>query len=217
MSTELDEYKVVVAEQLDQLVGALAEVGLGDVYDFQIELPQEDTPLADLFVATQLAADNLKVVTDQLKEKTVQAEQYAETVAAQSTAILELSTPVVQVLDDILILPLIGAIDTTRANQIVSQVLEGITEYGAVMVIVDVTGVPVVDTAVAGHLMRTFQAARMLGAECVLTGVSPPMAQILVRAGIDVGELRTKGSLRSGLLYALERTDREICRRSPRD
>jgi rsbT co-antagonist protein RsbR len=217
MSTELREYKRAVADQLDQLLDVLARIGLGDNYDLQIDLPDEDTPLADLFVATQLTADNLKLITDQLKEKTAQAERFADTVAAQSRAILELSTPVVQVLDDILILPLIGAIDTSRADQIVSQVLEGITRHRAAVVIVDITGVPVVDTAVAGHLMRTFLAARMLGAECVLTGVSPPMAQILVKAGIDVGELSTKGSLRSGLLYALERTDREICQRAPRD
>lgn len=208
MSRETESLRKQVAEQCDELIGLLAKIGIAGEYDFAVDIP-EDTPLTDLYVAVKVVADHLSIVTEELHARTEEAQRHAATVRAQSAALLELSTPVLQVLDDVLVVPLIGTIDTHRSAQLVEQLLEGVARYQAATVIVDITGVPVVDTEVASHLLRTIRAARMLGAECVLTGVSAEIAQTVVKAGIDTGELTTVGSLRAGLRHAMRRTERQ--------
>ncbi len=133
-----------------------------------------------------------------------------EMIQAQSKAILELSTPVIQVWDQILILPLIGSIDTRRAQQLVEDLLGMIVNTQASVAIIDVTGVAVVDTSVANHLISTIEAAKMLGTDVILTGVSPHNAQILVKLGVNLGSLTTKGSLQSGLRLAFQLTKRLV-------
>jgi rsbT co-antagonist protein RsbR len=206
MATEHEEFEQLVARQCDELVGLLAQIGIAGEYDLDVEIPEEGQPLTELFVAVKVVADHLEVVVNELRARTEEAQRYAETVRAQSSAILELSTPVLQVLDEVLVVPLIGTVDTHRSGQLLEQLLEGVARFQASVVIVDITGVPVVDTAVASHLMKTVRAARMLGAECLLTGVSPEIAQTVVKAGVDTGELVTKGTLRAGLRYAMART-----------
>jgi rsbT co-antagonist protein RsbR len=122
----------------------------------------------------------------------------------QQQAMLSLSTPVLQIRDQILILPLIGTIDSARAAQIVEQLLNSIVDTQASVVILDITGVPVIDTAVANHLIKTIQAARMLGANTIITGISPANAQTLVTLGVDLSMMTTRGSLRSGVKLADE-------------
>src|SRR3989304_4765981 len=122
----------------------------------------------------------------------------------QQQAMLTLSTPVLQVRDQVLILPLIGPVDSARAAQIVEQLLNSIVNTQASIVIVDITGMPVIDTAVANHLIKTLQAATLLGEETIITGISPTNAQILVTLGVDLSMMNTKGSLRSGMKLADE-------------
>jgi rsbT co-antagonist protein RsbR len=122
----------------------------------------------------------------------------------QQQAMLSLSTPVLQIRDQILVLPLIGTIDSARAAQIVEQLLNSIVDTQASVVILDITGVPVIDTAVANHLIKTIQAARMLGANTIITGISPANAQTLVTLGVDLSMMTTRGSLRSGVKLADE-------------
>jgi PAS domain S-box-containing protein len=129
-----------------------------------------------------------------------------ELIAQQSSAISELLTPVIQVWDEILVLPLIGTIDTLRAQQIVENLLESIVRMQALVVIMDVTGVPVVDTKVANHLLQTTEAARMLGAEVILTGVSPSNAQTLVKLGVELGNITARSTLQEGLKLAFGMT-----------
>lgn len=114
-------------------------------------------------------------------------------------AIRGLSTPVIQVWERILVMPLIGVIDSTRARQLMEQLLDRIVALQSEIVILDVTGVPAVDTQVADHLVRTTKAAALVGARTILVGISPQVAQTLVRLGASLGEVETRANLRSGL------------------
>jgi len=131
-------------------------------------------------------------------------------VQKQSKAILELSTPVIQIWNDVLVLPLIGAVDTTRAQQIVEQVLNTVAKTGAEILIIDITGVPLVDTAVANYLIKTIEAVNLLGSQSILTGVSPSNAQTLTALGVNLGNILTKGSLQTGLATAFNLTNRTV-------
>lgn len=137
-----------------------------------------------------------------LAESTVKAQ--AEVIRKQKDYLLELSTPVIPLLDGILVLPLIGTIDTRRAKQIMDNLLSGIVEAQADTVLIDISGVPIVDTQVAHHLMKTVQAARLLGARCIIVGIRPEFAQTIVKLGIDFGRIVTKNSLQAGLKLAFE-------------
>ena len=122
----------------------------------------------------------------------------------QQLSMLALSTPVLQIRDQILVVPLIGTIDSARAAQIVEQLLNSIVDSQASIVIIDITGVPVIDTAVANHLIKTIQATKMLGADTIISGISPANAQTLVSLGVDLTMMTTKGTLRSGMKLADE-------------
>ena len=122
-----------------------------------------------------------------------------EQIHAQQEAIRELSTPVLPVREGLLILPVVGMIDTTRAQQITERLLRGIEAHRARLVVLDITGVPAVDSAVANHLLQTVRAARLMGATVVVTGLSAANAQTLVRIGVDLSGLNTVGDLRGGL------------------
>jgi rsbT co-antagonist protein RsbR len=124
---------------------------------------------------------------------------------SQREVLEELSTPIIPITDHIIIMPLIGAIDTARARNIMRSLLAGITEHSAHIIILDITGVPLVDTGVADHLNRTIQAARLKGAETIVTGISDAVAETIVDLGIDWADLDTVHDLQSGLKIALRR------------
>src|SRR5712691_2969418 len=117
----------------------------------------------------------------------------------QQEAIRELSTPVLQVRERLLILPIIGVIDPQRARQLTEQLLRGIRTTRAKVVVLDITGVPYIDSAVANHLVQTVEAARLLGAIVIVTGLSPEIAQTLVNIGVDLGKMNTVGDLQGGI------------------
>ncbi|MGB9724651.1 MAG: STAS domain-containing protein, partial [Chloroflexia bacterium] len=116
----------------------------------------------------------------------------------------ELSTPIVPVMEGVLILPLIGAIDSERARHIMEDLLEAVRRHRARVVLIDITGVPVVDTMVANHLLRAIQAARLLGCQGVLVGIRAEVARTIVELGLSLGDLVTRGSLQDGLEYVME-------------
>jgi len=132
-----------------------------------------------------------------------QSSMQQEIIAAQQAALRELSTPLIPILDGVVAMPLIGAIDSARAQQIMETLLEGIGEKRASIAILDITGVRVVDTQVANALIRTAQAAQLLGARVILTGITPEVAQTLVQLGIDLRSVATRSTLQSGIAYAL--------------
>ena len=117
----------------------------------------------------------------------------------QQEAIRELSTPVLQVRERLLILPIIGVIDPQRARQLTEQLLRGIRTNLAKVVVLDITGVPYIDSPVANHLVQTVEAARLLGAIVIVTGLSPEIAQTLVNIGVDLGKMNTVGDLQGGI------------------
>jgi len=138
-----------------------------------------------------------------------------ELIAKQTSAIRELSAPVIQVWDEILVLPLIGPIDTNRARLIVDNLLSAVVETQSKVLIIDVRGVPVVDTSVARHLVKTVEAARLLGTYVIITGISPHNAQTMVTMGIDLSGIATMSSLHSALQSAFRRTGRTVTLEPP--
>lgn len=124
------------------------------------------------------------------------------TILQQQDAIRELSTPVLELSEGLLLLPIVGVVDSHRARQMTEQLLTAIRTYRAKVVVVDITGVPAVDTLVANHLIQATEAARLLGARSIVTGLSAEVAQTMVKIGINLSGLHTVGSLRGGIVEA---------------
>ncbi|WCL81503.1 STAS domain-containing protein [Saprospira sp. CCB-QB6] len=122
----------------------------------------------------------------------------------QNDALRELSTPVAQIWEDILLLPLVGFIDSKRAKDVMEAMLDKIAETQAKFFILDISGVAIVDTAVANHLIKMSKAARLMGTQCMISGVSGPIAQTIVELGISIDEIRTTGSMRDALGLAIK-------------
>src|SRR5207244_6237183 len=130
--------------------------------------------------------------------------------ARHQAASRELSTPVIKVHDRILLLPIVGTVDTQRAHQIMETVLLQVVEQQAKVMILDIAGVPVVDTKVADHLLQTTAAVQLLGAETVLTGISAQVARTIVQLGVEIQAMHTESRLADGIQYALSAVGRVI-------
>ncbi|MCU1348293.1 MAG: anti-sigma-factor antagonist [Acidobacteria bacterium] len=128
-----------------------------------------------------------------------------EIIARQQQELLELSTPVVRLWKGVLALPLIGTLDSARTQVVMESLLQAIVDTGSVIAIIDITGVPVVDTLVAQHLLKTVAAARLLGADCIISGIRPQIAQTIVHLGVDIGDVITKATLADAFSLALTR------------
>ena len=131
-------------------------------------------------------------------------------IRSQAQSLLDMSTPVITLWDSILLLPLVGIVDSVRAVQVSERLLEAIGRTEAEVTLIDVTGVPVMDTSVARHLLRTVAAAEMLGTQVILTGISPSTALTMVKLGIDLSAVPTRGSLKAGVVLALRMTGRQL-------
>ena len=126
-------------------------------------------------------------------------------IARQQQEMLELSTPVVKLWEGVLALPLIGTLDSARTQVVMESLLQRIVDTGAGIAIIDITGVPTVDTLVAQHLLKTVAAARLMGAECIISGIRPQIAQTIVHLGVDLEDVVTKATLADAFAVALER------------
>lgn len=144
---------------------------------------------------------------DKLGLHTVKAFQASreEVISRQQTELLELSTPVVKLWDGILALPMIGTLDSTRTQIVMESLLQKIVETESQIAIIDITGVPTVDTLVAQHLLKTVTALRLMGADCIISGVRPQIAQTIVHLGVDLKGVTTKANLADALALALKR------------
>jgi rsbT co-antagonist protein RsbR len=150
---------------------------------------------------------NITVLIDQLGLYTVKSFQRTreEVISRQQQELLELSTPVVKLWDGVLALPMIGTLDSARTQIVMESLLQKIVDTESQIAILDITGVPTVDTLVAQHLLKTVTALRLMGAECIISGVRPQIAQTIVHLGVDLQGVSTKASLADALKLALAR------------
>lgn len=135
-------------------------------------------------------------------------------IAQQAETLLELSTPVVKLWDGIVALPLVGTLDSARTQVVMEALLQALVDTGSEHAIIDITGVAAVDTQVAQHLLKTVQAARLLGAECIVSGIRPQIAQTVVALGIEFGDIHTKASLADAMLLAMRRSGLDVVSRA---
>lgn len=135
---------------------------------------------------------------------------WKNTISVQKIALLELSAPLIPVFENISVMPLIGTIDTERAKLIMENLLEGVINNRSEVVLIDITGVPVVDTMVAHHIIQAAEAVRLIGSKCILVGIRPEIAQTIVNLGIDLSEFPTRSTLLKGVESALELTNKKI-------
>jgi len=156
--------------------------------------------LADEVWSLTLALDALGLYTVEQYQKGRE-----QVIQRQQQELLDLSTPVVQLWQGILALPLIGTLDSERTQTVMESLLEGIVEQEATIAIIDITGVPTVDTLVAQHLLKTVAAARLMGAECIISGIRPQIAQTIVHLGVELGDVVTKSTLSEALRLALRK------------
>jgi rsbT co-antagonist protein RsbR len=133
-----------------------------------------------------------------------------DTLKRQAESLREVSTPVITLWDSMLLLPLVGVVDSVRAQHISERLLDAISQTEAEVTLIDVTGVPVMDTSVARHILRTVAAAEMLGTRVILTGISPTTAQTMVKLGIDMSGVPTRASLKSGVALAMTMTGHRV-------
>jgi rsbT co-antagonist protein RsbR len=133
-----------------------------------------------------------------------------QTISEQSEALMEMSTPVTALWDNILMLPVVGIIDSKRSQDIMNAMLSKISATQSKIIILDISGVAIVDTAVANHLIKITRATKLMGCECLISGISPTIAQTVVELGIDVGDVQTTATLRDALQIAFKNTGVEI-------
>jgi rsbT co-antagonist protein RsbR len=164
----------------------------------------------ELWTAT-LLLDRLGLFTTELFLKSRE-----DTIIRQQSEMLELSTPVVSLWEGILAVPLIGTLDSERTQVVMENLLQRIVDTGASIAIVDITGVPTVDTLVAQHLLKTVGAARLMGAECIISGIRPQIAQTIVHLGVDLGNVATKATLADALVLAMGRIGASVTKAAPR-
>lgn len=165
------------------------------------ELGSDATALADAMTLASTLLDKLGLYTFEAFQRGRE-----QVIQRQQQELLDLSTPVVELWDGILALPLIGTLDSERTQTVMESLLEGIVEHEASIAIIDITGVPTVDTLVAQHLLKTVASARLMGAECIISGIRPQIAQTIVHLGVDLGDVITKSSLAEALRIALRKS-----------
>ncbi len=168
----------------------------------------EDLRLYVFFSEFSLLIDDLGLF---MIESYAQARELV--ISEQADALLELSTPVVKLWEGIVSLPLVGTLDSARTQVVMEKLLQALVDTGSEHAIIDITGVSAVDTQVAQHLLKTVMAARLLGAECIISGIRPQIAQTVVALGIEFGDITTKASLADALLLALRRSGSDIVKR----
>lgn len=185
------------------------------LFVFSLKRPVFNLLRKDFEQQPQIYADavwTLTEILDTLGVYTTEAYQQTrnEIIIRQQEEMLELSTPVVKLWDGILALPLIGTLDSSRTQVVMESLLQKIMDTGSEIAIIDITGVPTVDTLVAQHLIKTVTAARLMGAECIISGIRPQIAATIVHLGVDLSGIMTKSSLADAFILALGKSGRTV-------
>lgn len=203
-----------VRDQLGRMAAARARAGFtplqiaGEVADLREPVTallraefQDDADDERVTACTQALAVLIATLRLVIMATTVSAGE--ELIARQRQQLLEVATPVIKLWDGVVAVPLIGTLDSARSQVVMESLLEAIVDQRAAYAILDITGVPTVDSLVAQHLMKTVAAARLMGAECIVSGIRPAIAQTIVQLGIDLGSIITRAGLADALAYAL--------------
>ena len=175
----------------------------------QARLAQDPNALVDLIWWTSTLIDKMAQFTVNTYQRSRE-----DIIRRQQQELLELSTPVIKLWDGVLAVPMIGTLDSSRTQLVMEALLQRIVDTGSELAIIDITGVPTVDTLVAQHLLKTMAAARLMGAECIISGIRPQIAQTIVHLGIDLQGITTKATLADALSVALKSTGYTITRKA---
>lgn len=196
--------------RLERMERVLTRVAEGD-FEQRLEVSSEDDPLTNLEIGINFMILDLRTMMKaneenerRLREQARDLEEKLERIQKQEEAIRELSTPAIEIWDDVLALPIIGTLDSKRSAEIMDSLLGAIARTQAGNVVIDMTGVEIVDTHTADHLIKIVRAAGLLGARCVLSGLRPEVVQVLVQLDADLGGAVTLRSLKDGLRYCID-------------
>jgi rsbT co-antagonist protein RsbR len=212
---EWDEVRAALSELSQQRARQGATPSDTALFVFSVKQPLFARLRSELAGTPEQLAEatwSISTLLDQLGLFTVEVYQKSrdQIIVRQQQELLELSTPVVKLWQNILALPLIGTLDSNRTQVVMESLLQKIVETGAAIAIIDITGVPMVDTLVAQHLLKTVAAARLMGADCIISGIRPQIAQTIVHLGVNLEDVVTKATLADAFLVALERTGSTI-------
>ena len=202
-------------ERIEKIEEAMITVATGD-FSVRLETPIEDeftTVEAGINLMIEDLSEELRQREErekELREKLSTIEKQKQTILQQQEDLMELSSPVIKIWDDVLVLPVIGTVDSRRAQIMMENLLQSIVDSGCTMAILDITGVLRIDTQVANHLIKTVEAVRLLGGECIISGISPAIAQTIVQLGIDLSAIKTKANLQEGMRYAFQRSNLQV-------
>ncbi len=194
----------VEKSRVEGLIDVLAALTTGS-YDVEIDIISTEDEFAQVEYAINFLAEQLLYERNENETKQGELSKQLDLIKNQQKAILELSTPSIKVWDGVLVIPIIGTLDTHRSQRLTEELLLKIAETQSKVAIVDITGVPTVDSAVANHLIKTISSVKLLGAECVVTGILPEVAQTIVHLGVDLSDIRTLSNLGEGLKWALRK------------
>lgn len=202
-------------KRIDNIEDILASVAAGEL-DLRIESDTDDD-LSGVEQAINILIDDLThelkkslKIKGELEEKLKKIQEQQKTILQQQEDLMELSSPVSKVWDNILILPVIGTLDSQRTQIMMENLLQKIVSTGCTTAILDITGVATVDTQVANHLLKTVTAARLLGAECIVSGISPAIAQTIVHLGINLTNILTKATLQDAMIYSMKKNQQLV-------
>ena len=212
MSSDQNGFELEVLGRIADILVVLSEVTSSTFFTRLPELPEGD-PFSTLYRGINEMVDVLAEANTKNERYQNELEQKLETIEQQRLAIRELSTPVIEVWANVLCLPIVGVMDTTRSAEMTEMLLRTIVEKQARCAIVDVTGLEVMDTGTAAHFLQMARAIRLLGTECVVTGVSPHIAQTMVHMDLDLSGITTYRTLRDALSHYIIRA---LARRTPK-
>ena len=198
-----------VNEIADQMSGAVQ-----GKFDFTVRTESSAPVIQKLSLMLNFLIDSTRRNLEEVREKNQQLAAQLETIDQQRRAIQELSTPILQLWEGILVLPVIGFVDSVRSQQLMERLLEEIVQRQARHVIIDVTGVAVMDTQTADYFTKIFNSVRLLGAQCLLTGIRPAVAQTLVHIGVQLDQVTTRRNLQQGLQECLRIIERDRAARA---
>jgi rsbT co-antagonist protein RsbR len=205
MSANVVTEEEQILDNVADILLALANVASGD-YETRLAVDPGDTrPLASLYAAINEMISSLSEEQTKSRAYQKELEEKLGTIEQQRAAIRELSTPIMEVWDGVLCLPIVGVMDTVRSTEMTATLLRAVSEKNTRCAIIDITGIEVMDTRTVDHFIRMAKAVRLLGAECALTGTNPHIAQTVVHMGIDMTDVVTYRSLRDALQQYVRR------------